>query len=252
MFSMIISVASAKGGVGKTTVIANLGLTLTKVGINTLLLDTDLASGNLALHMGLKKPHPSLHELLSGDAQPTEDVIRTAIFKGPAGVFLLPSGSSLRGFLGCKLEFLPGVISEVSKYYDAVLVDTSPGISKNSIAPLEVSDRVILVTTPDPVAVSTTSSTRDIASLMGKEVLGVIVNRQKKGGFFSRATKQMEIGEIKAELRAEILGVIPEDDSVGKATAAGIPVVLQKPRASASKAFKNLSPKLEREIGRRK
>lgn len=76
---VIYSVASSKGGVGKTTIVTNLGMLLGKMDNKVLLVDTDIASGNLGLHLGLRNPDITLHDILS-----TEDVpIKKAIYEGP-------------------------------------------------------------------------------------------------------------------------------------------------------------------------
>lgn len=227
---------SGKGGVGKTTVTANLGIQLAKMGKKVLLIDGDLASGNLALHFGLERTTPALHDILSGKRKDLE----SAVQKMPEGVDILPAGYSLQGFLGSNIDLFPRVISKISSQYDTVLVDSPPGVSKQSIAPLKVADKVVLITTPELPSISSTVKMKVVVELLERVLMGTIVNRIKKPSILGRRGG-MKLDELKARVETEILGVIPEDKNVQNAIHAKKPVVLYKPGASASKAFKELS-----------
>lgn len=242
---MIISVASAKGGVGKTTIAANLGVVLNKRGARVLLVDADLSSGNLTLHMGGKSTSRNLHALLSTEGGPSEDEVRETVSLS-LGVPLLPVSPSLRGYLKSKLDLLPTVLTPLKDDYDIILVDTPPGINKNSIIPLRESDRVLLVTTPDPVSVSDVANTKEVVILLERSIVGVVVNRVKKGKLFG--SKQLRTAEIEGILKVKALGVIPEDKSVEAAVVAKRPVTIYKPRSAVSKAFDALARKLVEEL----
>ena len=237
---------SAKGGVGKTTVVANLGANLTRMGKNALLIDADLASGNLTYgHLGSRNPSKTLHNLLSGDVPPTKEAVVEAVEKGPGGISLLASGHTLQGFFKSNLEWLPPLISKISEEYEIVLIDTPPGISKNSIIPLRASDGALLVTTPDSQSISDTLKMRTVALLLEQKIIGAVANRVKKG-FFSSGGR--DVADISTALGTEVLGVIPEDKDIRLASKRGVPVVVYKPRSRASKAFKELSSNLLRKI----
>jgi septum site-determining protein MinD len=242
---MILSVVSAKGGVGKTTVTANLGVLLHKRGIKVLLIDADLASGDLTLQLGGKSGPRGLNTLLSSEKVSEDEVIKTV---GPAsGVPLLPVIPSLRAYLKAKLDLFPSVLSSLKDQYDLILVDTPPGVNKNSIVPLTESDRLLLVTTPDPIAVSDVSTSRDVAVLLEKSVVGVVINRYRKGFLFG--SKQLKPREVENILKLKEIGVIPEDKAVEASILAKKPLVLYKPRSPASKAFSSLARRLMEELG---
>ncbi|MEM2866356.1 MAG: P-loop NTPase [Candidatus Hadarchaeales archaeon] len=242
---MILSVVSAKGGVGKTTVTANLGVVLNKRGIRVLLVDADLASGDLTLQLGGKAGPRGLHTLLSSERVSEEEVTKTV--SSAFGVPLLPVIPSLRGYLKAKLDLFPPVLSALKDQYDLILVDTPPGVNKNSIVPLTESDRVLLVTTPDPVAVSDVSTSRDVAVLLEKSVMGVVINRLRKGFLFG--SKQLKPREVENILKLKEMGIIPEDKAVEESILAKKPVVLYKPRSPASRAFTSLARRVTEELG---
>ena len=232
----IYVMTSGKGGVGKTTVTANLGIELAKMEKKVLLIDGDLASGNLALHFGLERTTPALHDILSGKVKDLE----RAVQKLPEGVDILPAGYSLQGFLESDIGLFPRVISEISSQYDIVLVDSPPGVSKHTLAPLKVADRAILITTPELPSISSTVKMKVVVDLLERVLMGAVVNRVKKPSILG-GRGRMKLDELRARVEMEILGVIPEDENVPNAIQAKKPVVLYKPGAPASKAFKELS-----------
>lgn len=86
----IITLASGKGGVGKTSITANLGIALVQRGNKVLLVDADVAMANLSLLLGMQSSPITLHDVLLGEA-----TIRDATYDGPGGVHFIPSGLSL-------------------------------------------------------------------------------------------------------------------------------------------------------------
>jgi septum site-determining protein MinD len=233
--------ASGKGGVGKTTITANLGVELSRLGKKVLLIDSDLAAGNLALHFGLKGPFASLHDILSGRRR----LVEKAIHRMPKDVHLLPSGYSLQGFLRSDINLLPKVIEEAAKGFDITLIDSPPGISKNTIVPLKATDGVLLVTTPDLPSITVTVKVKGVAELLERKICGAIINRMRKLSLLKRR-RQMKMEEVEARLGTETLGIIPEDENVWKATNLGKPAVIYKPKTPASRAFKELSLRVSR------
>jgi septum site-determining protein MinD len=241
---MILSVVSAKGGVGKTTLAANLGILLSRAGIKVLMVDADLASGDLTQHLGGKGGSRGLHALLSSERVSEEEVNKTLtqVF----GVSLLPVVPSLRGFLKAKLELFPSVLAPLKDQYDLLLIDTPPGLNKNSLVPLTESDKVLLVTTPDPVSVSDVSTSRDVAVLLEKNVMGVVINRVRRGFLFG--SRQLRPREVTNILKLKGLGIIPEDKAVGESILSKKPVVLYRPRSPASKALRELAGRVREEL----
>ena len=105
----VITVASGKGGVGKTTITANLGVALSTYGEETLVLDADVAMANLELILGMEGKSVTLHDVLSGDA-----TIEEAIYEGPGGVKVVPAGISLEGLRKIKLDRLEDALETLS------------------------------------------------------------------------------------------------------------------------------------------
>lgn len=237
--SVIFTIVSGKGGVGKTTITANLGVELSKLGKKVLIVDADIGNSSLGIHFGLEQAPFTLADLLSGKKD-----VKKAIYRTPEGVEIMPSSLSLREFLKSNIDLLPNIIEKVRDNYDVILVDSPPGINKNSLVTLKVADEILVVTTPDLPSVSGAVKMKGAAELLDRKVAGVIVNRQTKPRLLSLRAPAMKIEEIEARLGTTVFGAIPEDKNVPEAINAKKPVVSYKPRASISKAFKQLALKL--------
>ena len=227
----IYGIISGKGGVGKTTIVANLGVALARLGKSTLIVDADIALGNLQLFFRLKETPTTLHDVLGGKAE-----IHEAIYKSSdGGVHIIPCGSSLQGFLRSDLERLDHSLSRLQSY-DFILIDIPTGLTKYSLLPLKAAEEALLVVTPDTASISNALKLKIAAEMQDSKINAIIINKQRRKG-----VKSEEIGTT---LGVEIFGGIPHDRNVLKAMDAKEPVVTYKPRTPASKALNRLSLKM--------
>ncbi|MFQ5975659.1 MAG: AAA family ATPase, partial [Candidatus Hydrothermarchaeales archaeon] len=139
-----ICIASGKGGTGKTTLSANLGVALGEIGKNIIILDADIEMANLALHFGLEGTAITLHMVLSGESN-----IQDVIYEGPAGVKVVPSGISLYSLIKVDPDRLGGVLQELMKTVDILLIDAPAGLGKSAVVALASTQEVILIVNPD-------------------------------------------------------------------------------------------------------
>ncbi|HSQ94251.1 MAG TPA: AAA family ATPase, partial [Methanoregula sp.] len=140
----VYTIASGKGGTGKTTVSVNLGTMLAQLGKETYLMDADIGMANVGLILGLQDAPITLHEILAGKGN-----INDAIYEGPAGMKVIPSGISLQGFQQADPDRIRDVMGEIIKRCEFLLIDAPAGISKDGVVPLAVADEVILVVNPE-------------------------------------------------------------------------------------------------------
>ncbi|HEY9247392.1 MAG TPA: AAA family ATPase, partial [Candidatus Methanoperedens sp.] len=140
MTACVYTIASGKGGTGKTTTVLNLGTALAMLGKKTIVLDADLGMANLGLLLGLEKSKTTLHEVLSGTAK-----INEALYEGPSGLKVVPSGLSLKGFQNSNPDKLKEVMAALIEGMDYLLIDAPAGISKDGVIPLAIADKIILV-----------------------------------------------------------------------------------------------------------
>src|SRR3989338_8722844 len=104
-----IAIVSGKGGVGKTSICANLGIALAQRGVSVCLVDADIAMANLSLLLGMQSSPITLHDVLLGEAG-----VQDAIYDGPKGVKFVPSGLSLENYRRVDSERLAKVVTSIA------------------------------------------------------------------------------------------------------------------------------------------
>ena len=229
----VFTFASGKGGTGKTTVTVNLGTSLALFGRNTYIMDADIGMANLGLAIGLEDVPVTLHEVLAGKAN-----IGDAIYEGPGGVKVVPSGISLQGFQQADPEKLRDVLKDLVDRCDFLLIDAPAGISRDGVIPLAVADDVILVVNPELSSIVDALKTKILTEVVGGHVMGVIINR------IGLEKPDIVTQKIEKVLGVRVLGVIPEDPNVRRAASSKTPVVIKYPVSGASMAIKKVAAQL--------
>ncbi|KXB05084.1 hypothetical protein AKJ50_01755 [candidate division MSBL1 archaeon SCGC-AAA382A13] len=239
----IISVASGKGGVGKTTIVSNLGLAMGKNGKKALLVDADLPSGNLGYYLGHENLTPSLTDFLAGEVDSIQDVIKNV----SKNVDLLPSPPTIRKFLSADISKIKTLLPDLSTEYDVTLIDCPPGISRNSITPIEASEQILLVVTPDEASVSSAENMAKIGRLIEKGMKGYILNRWKERSFFARLfgeETQIKPELIESRMGINHLGTVNEDEKVRESTEIGEPLLKYESNSDAANSIREISKKI--------
>lgn len=229
----IITFASGKGGTGKTTVCANVAVAAVEKGKDVTILEADISMANLKVLFGIRVDGATLHEVLSGEAKISE-----AIYKGPNDVRIVPSGVSLHGVRRADSEKLNGIIDQLSERFDNLLIDAPSGLGPETIIALRKGDKLVLVLTPEIASLSDGLRTKLLAERFDTEPLGVVVSRAYGG--------EMDISkeEIEEMLEVPVLGIIPEDPEVRRASAFEEPVVIRSPNSPSGKALRELASEL--------
>ena len=230
MTAKVYTIASGKGGTGKTTTTVNLGTALALLGKKTVIIDADIGMANLSLLLGLEKSPVTLHEVLCGKAEAHE-----AIYEGPGGVNVIPCGISLQGFQNSDPEKLEELIATLVEDMDFILIDAPAGISKDGVIPLAIADKVILVVNPELLSMADALKTKVLTEMLGGEIGGAILNRVG-----------MERTEINRQIVVDILGtdvieMVPEDSNIRCSAALKVPIVTKMPNSPAAVAFKRLA-----------
>lgn len=220
----IIAIASGKGGTGKTTVTANLGIALSRLGKKVLLIDADVAMANLSLILGMQSSPITLHDVLLGEAQ-----VRDAVYDGPDGVHFIPSGLSLDNYKRVDSERLSSIVAQLNDQYDFILLDAAAGIEKNVLSALSSAQETLLITMPTSPAIADALKTKIVAQRLGSKVIGVVIN------FVMDEKGEISKQEISSLLELPIYGNIPYDPEVRKSfmQAKVYPVIVRKPDAPA-------------------
>ncbi|WP_418280535.1 cell division ATPase MinD [Halorubrum sp. DTA98] len=223
----VYAVASAKGGVGKTTTTAALATILSEAGADVVAVDADIGMANLAGALGVTVGDTTVHDVLAGRADPFD-----AIHEGPAGVRVVPGETDLDAYAAAD----PSRIREVVNAFpgvDYVLVDAGAGLSQDSSLPLALADETLLVSTPERGALGDTEKTRQLTERLGGSVAGAAITRVDPDDPEPQLVSDL--------LDADVLGQIPEDDSVSRAGRANEPLVTFSPTAPATAAYRDLA-----------
>jgi septum site-determining protein MinD len=228
-----ITIASGKGGVGKTTITVNLGIALSKLGKEVTVLDADITLANLELIMGLENAPVTLQNVLAGEASITD-----AIYKGPEGVKVIPAGVSLEGLRKVNPDKLEEVIVDILDMTEYLLVDAPAGLERSAVVALAISQELLLVVNPEIASITDGLKTKVVAERLGTKLLGIVVNR------ISGLSAEMAKHEIEAILEGKVLALIPEDPEVRKSAAFGRPLLVRAPNSPAARAIMELAGKI--------
>ncbi|TQQ81955.1 cell division ATPase MinD [Halonotius roseus] len=228
--AQVFAVASAKGGVGKTTTTANVGAILAETGADVVVIDGDISMANLGAALGIESPPTTLHDVLRGDATPSE-----ATYEGPGGVYVVPGDTALSSYASADPAELPSVLRTHSQA-DYVLIDVGAGVSHETGLPLSLADEVLLVSTPERDALRDTEKTRQLTEELGGTVAGAVITRTEP----STPVSELATGT----LAAPVLGSIPEDEAVRDSVAVGEPLSTYAPHSPAAEAYRELVAEL--------
>ncbi len=238
--SRIIVVTSGKGGVGKTTVTANLGMTLAKMGYRVALVDGDFGLRNLDLLLGLEnRVIYTAVEVLAGECRLDQALVRD---KRQPGLVLLPATQNRKAEM-ITPNHMKWMIGELAPQFDFVLIDSPAGIEmgfKNAIA---AAQEALIVTTPEISAVRDADRVIGLLEASNINPARLIVNRLRPS--MVEASEMMSVEDVSEILAVQLIGVVPEDERVITSTNRGEPLVLESNTNSrAAQAFDNIARRL--------
>ncbi len=239
----VIAVSSGKGGVGKSHVAANLAYCIARAGRRTLLVDADLGMANLDLLLGLN-PGRNLGHVVTGQLD-----LGATLMEGPGGMLFLPGASGLARAADLSEAERNRLMQELlglEESAELIIIDTGAGISRNVIAFASSADEVLVVTTPEPTAMTDAYALIKVLHLGGYDGrIGVLVNqacdREEGRAVFARLAKTSSRFLARTIYH---LGWLPQDTQVGAAVRARRPVVACQPGARVSRALVALSARV--------
>lgn len=240
--SRIIVTTSGKGGVGKTTVTANLGMALARLGRKVALVDADFGLRNLDLLLGLENRIVyTAVEVFSGECRLEQALVKD---KREPGLVLLPAAQN-RTKESVSPEQMKHLIDTLAQMYDYIVIDSPAGIEmgfKNAIA---AAKEAVIVTTPEIAAVRDADRVVGLLEAQGVKRIQLIVNRLRPA--MVQVNDMMSVDDVQEILAIPLLGVVPEDERVIVSTNRGEPLVLAENPSLAGIAFDNIARRLEGE-----
>ncbi|HHI00158.1 MAG: septum site-determining protein MinD [Thermotogae bacterium] len=230
----IISIASGKGGTGKTTTTANLAIALGKLGKRVCAVDADLTMANLSLHFGLDDAGKTIHDVLI-EGEDIRKAVHTTKYEL---IYVVPAAVDWEHVAKADPRDLPEVIPKLKEDFDYVLIDCPAGLQIDAMSAMLSGEEIILVTNPEIASISDTMKVGLVLKKAGREVLGFVLNRH------GRHKNDIPPEAAEEVMEFPLLAVIPEDPKVREATLEGMPVVVYEPNSKVAKAFFELAEKL--------
>ena len=232
--SRVIAVTSGKGGVGKTNFSVNLGIALSKQGKRVLLVDADLGLANVDMVMGIV-PKFHLGHVISGQKS-----IREVIVEGPAGLKVVASGSGdyrLANLSERSLESCLQRLNEIEDDIDIMLIDTGAGISRNVLKFVLAAGEVVVITTPEPTAITDAYGVIKVIASSDKETpIWVVVNMVKDEVEGQQVVDRLStVSQRFLGINLANIGFITWDAVVSKAVKQQQPFIIGHPRSCATR-----------------
>lgn len=235
----LVTVTSGKGGVGKSNFSLNFGLGLIERGHRTVLFDVDLGMANLDVLMGIT-PKKHLFHLLEPDV-----TVWDILEKGPGNLEFIAGGSGFTQIMQLEDEKLDRLFSQLDPlqgYADTIIFDTGAGLSNESIRFMLASDEVILVTTPEPPAITDAYAVIKMLHSRNPEIsIRLVINRvtsEREG--IQTTDKLAMVAKRFLNMNIQSLGYVTDDSHVSKAVKQQRPFLLTYPDSQASKSIRKL------------
>ena len=239
----VIAVASGKGGVGKSNIVANLAIALQRRGKRVVVIDADLGLANLDTLLGLN-PHATLRQVLRGECS-----IKEAMVEGPAGIRIVPASSGYEDLTqlsdGQRLTLLEQVDS-LDGDFDVLLIDTGAGISANVLFFASAAQETLVVVTPEPTSLTDAYALIKVLSTRYAEHSFAVLVNMARSEFEARKTftQLTRVAERFLQVNLRWAGYVPYDSEVPEAVRRQQAVIELAPATPATRAIEGLAERL--------
>ncbi|HKK49265.1 MAG TPA: MinD/ParA family protein [Alkalispirochaeta sp.] len=242
----IITIASGKGGVGKTNVATNLALAYGALGQKVILMDADLGLANVNVVLGII-PKYNLYHVIRKQKQMSDILMDTEY-----GIQIVAGASGFAKIANLSEEERHGFIDELQHLSgaDVIIIDAGAGVSNNVLAFVAAADEAIIVTTPEPTAIT---DAYGIIKIIATEIdnlnlgLKLIVNRVKSVTEGKKVSERViNIAGQFLNLKIDYLGYVYDDPTVQQAVIKQKPFIVLDPRSKASICIHQIAGRLEK------
>ncbi|WP_409340957.1 MinD/ParA family protein [Paenibacillus sp. MBLB4367] len=236
----VITVTSGKGGVGKSNFTLNFALTLQSRGFKVLIFDADIGLANIDVLMGISSKY-NLYHLLK-----REKTIWEIIQKGHHDIEFIAGGSGFTDLLRLteqELDYFSEQVSQLNGHVDYMIFDTGAGLSKETLKFILAAQETIVVTTPEPTAITDAYAIIKMVTKMEYDVpFRLVVNRvsdDREGR--ETAAKISMVARQFLDIDIPTLGFVADDISVSKAVRKQVPFTVAFPNSDAAKSIRELA-----------
>lgn len=241
----IIAVASGKGGVGKTNISANLAITYAKMGKKVVILDADLGLANVNVILGIIPKYNLYHVIRK------QKTMEEIVYDTEYGIKMIAGASGFSRIANLSEDERQVFIESFQAFADAdiLIIDTSAGVSESVLSFLEAADDVIIVTTPEPTAIT---DAYGIIKVMSTEIdrtdlnIKLIVNRTQSVTEGKKvSTRVINIAGQFLNQKIDYLGCVYDDVAVQNCVRKQKPFTVYEPKSKASMCLDRLVHRLE-------
>ena len=217
--SEVIVITSGKGGVGKTTTAANIGIGLAQLGKKVVMVDTDIGLRNLDVVLGLENRIVyNLVDVVEGNCRMKQALIRDKRYEQ---LYLLPSAQTR--------DKMKKLSDELKQSFDFVLLDCPAGIEQGFANAVAGANKAIVVTTPEVSAIRDADRIIGLLEAQDLRDISLVINRIRPD--MVKRGEMMSVDDVQEILAVPLLGILPDDEQVVIATNQGEAIA-----GSASKA----------------
>ncbi len=241
MAAQVITVSSGKGGVGKTTAVANIAVALAATGAKVVCVDGDIGLRNLDVVMGLENRIVyDVVDVIEGRCKLRQAMIRD---KHLPDLFLIPAAQT-RDKNAVSPSDMVRLCNELRPDVDFVLIDSPAGIERGFRNAIAAADRVLVITNPEVSAVRDADRVIGILEAEEKRSPGLIINRLNPT--LVRQHEMLSADDVLDLLGIRLIGLVPEDETVIVSSNRGTPVA-QDGKSRAGQAFRNIARRIKGE-----
>ena len=241
MGARVVTITSGKGGVGKTTTTANLAIALARLKKRVVAIDADIGLRNLDVIMGLENRIVyDLVDVIEGRCRLRQAMIRHKQF---TELHLIPAAQT-RDKNAISPSDMKQVTNKLRNDFDFIIIDSPAGIERGFRNAVEPADEVLIVTNPEVSAVRDADRIIGLLEAANKGPGQLIINRLKMD--MVKKGEMLSADDVKDILAIDIIGIVPEDETVIPASNSGVPVTLN-PDSRAGIAFTNIARRLSGE-----
>ena len=236
----LIAITSGKGGVGKTNFILNLAIAMSIRGKKVLLIDADMNLANIDVLLGISTKY-TLSDLLDDTI-----TIDKLLIEGPKGIKILPAASGDIAVMQNQQQYQQALIqayNDLRKDFDYILIDTGAGISDYTVNFVLSADKIIVITTPEPTAITDAYAMIKVIFIRSKSPnITLVVNMAQTEDVATNIYNKINL-IVQHFLNKHInsLGFLPVDNAVKEAVNEQIPIIIKRPRSSVSANIHNMA-----------
>jgi septum site-determining protein MinD len=223
----VIGVVSGKGGVGKTTVVINVGAALAGTFHKRVaVVDCNVTTSHLGVSLGMSFLPKTLNHVMRGEAS-----LHEATYPHNSGMSVVPSSMKLADLKGIDFSTLKPIVRSLAEQNDLVILDSGPGLGREAVGALAASQELLFIAQPTLPSVMDIVRTQEAVKNASKTHIGLVLNLVEDHGHHLQKQAVENLAGM------SVISVVPRDDHVPKSLAAQMPVVMQHPEAPSSRQF---------------